>query len=101
GEHASRQARKVARKAAGRGAGRINLEAGVVHAAPGVHTAAVLNPRAQPRIQRDVEEVVDARHLPEVVCLRDDAIDLTELRQRDVVQAADLVPAAAGQPWIT
>ena len=38
--------------------------------------------------------------LAEVVGLRDDAVDLTELRRRDVVQAAHLIAAAAGQPRI-
>src|ERR1051326_6873929 len=47
-------------------------------------TAAHLDAVRKPRAQRDVEEVVDARHLPEVVRLRDDAVHLAELRRRDV-----------------
>src|SRR5439155_8317225 len=85
----------------GHRAGSIDIEAGVAEGAPGVYTAAEQEARGEPRVESDVEEVVDELLIPEVRGLRHVGADLPEFRRRDVGQATDRIPTAAGQPRIT
>src|SRR5207245_9770949 len=48
----------------------IGVEAGFRYCAPGVHAAADLEARAEPRVDADVEEVIDELLFPEIRRLR-------------------------------
>src|SRR5262249_14531563 len=79
---------------------RIDDEAIVLNAPAGVDARAHADAWTELRLDAAAEEVRTLRPLAEIFLTPDDVLNLVELRQRDVVQAADLIAAAVGQPRI-